>query len=147
MIYGQEDIETGRIQIGILASLNVEDCLSNVIKKHEMCLPEETTKANLMSTPKLKLYQSHYVDPIMIMYRNERSIDDIVQRITTCDEPIAVKDERKNMNHYIWSVKEQNVSNDDFFMFAFPLTSFVPFITGCSGDSNSFFFRSFFIYC
>jgi uncharacterized protein (DUF1015 family) len=110
MIYGQEDLETGRMQIGILASLSVEDCLQNVVKKHEMCLSEETTKANLMSTPKLKLYQSHYVDPIMIMYRNERTIDDIIQKITACDDPISLKDENRNMNHYIWSVKEQDVS-------------------------------------
>eukprot|EP01040_Poterioochromonas_malhamensis_P006509 gene6509-7009_t len=104
IIYGQET-ECGQMQIGILAALDVEDCLNNIVKRHELCIPEHDTPVST----KLKQYQSMYVDPIMIMYRQNEIIDEIVTRVISEDEPIPILNKVHNEKagrHHLWAVKD-----------------------------------------
>lgn len=106
IIYGQETV-TGQMQIGILASIEVENCLNNVVKKHEHCIPENDTPVST----RVKQYQSLYVDPIMVMYRQNEIIDEIVNRIISEEESIPILNKGHNENgqagrHHLWAVKE-----------------------------------------
>lgn len=52
MIYAQIS-SSGKTQYGILASLDVEDCKNNIVKRHELCIPEHDTPV----TQRVKQYQ------------------------------------------------------------------------------------------
>ncbi len=98
------------MQIGILAALDVEDCLNNIVKRHELCIPEHDTPVST----KVKQYQSMYVDPIMIMYRQNEIIDEIVTRVISEDEPIPILNKvhtEKGGRHHLWAVKDVSVSH------------------------------------
>lgn len=103
MIYAQKN-SSGGVQIGILAALDVDDCRNKVVKRHELCIPE--TEAPVPQ--KVKLYQSLYVDPIMIMYRQNEIIDTIVNRIISSESPVEMEELASNgCQHYLWTVKDK----------------------------------------
>jgi hypothetical protein len=144
IIYGQSTPE-GKLQIGILAALDVEDCRNNIIKRHELCTLDGNSTGNngtsatssALSSPcatpkisgapslmnpsgsspggnavstRMKQYQSLYVDPIMIMYRQNQVIDDIVTKVISTIEPIELVSSTDSAKHYLWPVKEKVVS-------------------------------------
>ncbi len=149
IIYGQSTPE-GKLQIGILAALDVEDCRNNIIKRHELCTLDGNSTGNngtssatssALSSPcatpkiagapslmnpsisgsnpsllgnavntRMKQYQSLYVDPIMIMYRQNQVIDDIVTKVISTIEPIELVSSVDSAKHYLWPVKEKVVS-------------------------------------
>lgn len=107
MIYAQRN-SFGQLQIGILAALDVMDCKANIIKRHEMIIPEEGSPI----PHRTKQFQSLYVDPIMVMYRQNAIIDEIVQRIINKESPIdlCINETEKCLEQYLWNVTDEKVS-------------------------------------
>jgi uncharacterized protein (DUF1015 family) len=102
MIYAQ--VTPNGTQIGILAALDVEDCKNNLVKRHELCIPEHDKPV----PPRVKQYQSLYVDPIMIMYRQTSTIDDVINHICSTESPIEVTTNDPDQQHLLWSVRNKD---------------------------------------
>ncbi len=102
MIYAQ--VTPNGTQIGILAGLDVEDCKNNLVKRHELCIPEHDKPV----PQRVKQYQSLYVDPIMIMYRQNATIDDVINHICSTESPIEVTTNDSNQQHLLWCVRDKD---------------------------------------
>jgi uncharacterized protein (DUF1015 family) len=93
-------------QVGILAALDVEDCINNLVKRHEKCIPAHEKPL----TQRMKQYQSLYVDPVMVMYRQDKAIDDLLCQIMSLDEPIEVgDDDAKDCRHLLWCIHDRSI--------------------------------------
>eukprot|EP01038_Epipyxis_sp_PR26KG_P014092 gene14092-18911_t len=109
LIYSQTT-KDGVVQVGIFAALDVEDCRKNVIKRHE-----QTTKAaDVICSEKAKNYQSSYVDPVMVMYRDDSKVATIINHIMKTEKPIqecSIDSEASNgaiAKHAVWNVQDKN---------------------------------------
>lgn len=102
MIYAQ--VTPSGTQIGILAALDVEDCKNNLVKRHELCIPEHDKPV----TQRVKQYQSLYVDPIMIMYRQTNTVDDVITQICSSESPIEVSSPDANQKQLLWCVRDKD---------------------------------------
>lgn len=102
LIYAQRTA-SGSYQMGILAALDVADCRSNVIRKHELCVPRcEATK-----TQRMKHFQSLYMDPVMVMYRQSSAVDALLARVTAQQAPISLDTDAPDCSepeHLMWCV-------------------------------------------
>jgi uncharacterized protein (DUF1015 family) len=115
MIYGQESAN-GHLQIGIMAAIDLEDCQKNVVKRHELCIPD----LEVPVSTRLKQYRALYVDPIMVMYRQQESVDEIISRIVSQEDPISIDNRGDNSgNHFVWPVKDKEVNTKFVFLFRF----------------------------
>lgn len=127
MIYAQKT-PAGNYQVGVLAALDVEDCKKNIIKKHELCVP----RADEMKSHRVKhfqvgkllflglfelltnsvyflvdqLKQSLYVDPIMVMHRQNGAVDSVLQSVMKTQKPISLGLNEGDDEHLLWTVRE-----------------------------------------
>jgi uncharacterized protein (DUF1015 family) len=115
LIYSQDtEIGGGRRhrQIGICASLAVEDCLKGSIKRHEKVTKE--TPAH--KRPHSLSHKPWNVDPVMMMYRQSDNcpIQQIISRIINRDIPVSMQAKSRRGSHLSEEEEEGGgVSNYD----------------------------------
>jgi uncharacterized protein (DUF1015 family) len=87
MIYCQVK-KDGSSQVGIFAAVDVEDCINNGVKKHENVTKEEDV--TVMNDAKPAKFT--YVDPVMLMYRESSTVNDVISRIVSTQQPMRLRD-------------------------------------------------------
>jgi len=100
MIYCQAKPD-GDMQVGIFAAVDVEDCLNNAVRRHENVTSEEdVTLCNEQKPQKFT-----YVDPVMLMYREDSNISTIIHRIITTQRPLNIPHLAVD-GHYLWVLRD-----------------------------------------
>ncbi|WP_034452361.1 DUF1015 domain-containing protein [Butyrivibrio sp. AE2032] len=96
----------GRSQTGIVAVASIDDYLNGVIKKHENTREEkEKDRINHVYTCKAQ------TGPIFLCYRDNATINEIVDRVKTVDEPVYDFASEDGVRHRVWLMGDEEENN------------------------------------
>ena len=104
IVYSQT--QYNRTQIGVCAGISINDCVNGTVKCHEMTIQHQDTTQRKHLVPK-------GVDPIMVMYRQNSTIDDIVSSIMNNEKPVLDFNKTHGTDpsifstHKLWIVKRK----------------------------------------
>lgn len=100
IVYSQVSA-SGREQIGLLAAIDVADCKNNIVKCHEQVTKNVETICFDKFSPK-----SCVVDPLMIMYRSQDTINVILSKVMASRCPHhSWTDPTSGEAHRLWLVE------------------------------------------
>lgn len=96
-VYIYRLIMDGRSQTGVFTCVSVEDYDNEVILKHELTRPvKEDDRTRHILT------QSAHAEPVMMTYKDDHSIDDMVENTLEDREPIYDFKAEDGVQHTIW---------------------------------------------
>ena len=96
----------GRSQTGIVAVASIDDYLNGVIKKHENTRAEkEQDRINHVYTCKAQ------TGPIFLCYRDNATINEIVDRVKSVDEPAYDFTSDDGVRHRVWVMGDEEENN------------------------------------
>lgn len=138
MIYRQIKSD-GTAQVAIFAAIDVDDCTKRIVRPHEKVtcdsditvlnqkkkVPQVCYAPFLFSTLPFRFPSRHnilfffaqsHMDPVMLLYRENASVDAIVKRIMDEDEPLRStgSESFRADSHCIWAVKRPEVTVRNF---------------------------------
>lgn len=100
-IYIYRLIMDGRSQTGVFTCVSVEDYDNEVILKHELTRPvKEDDRTRHIIT------QSAHAEPVMMTYKDEQSIDSMVENTMENQEPIFNFKAEDGVQHTVWKASE-----------------------------------------
>ncbi|NGP77322.1 DUF1015 domain-containing protein [Balneolaceae bacterium YR4-1] len=103
-VYIYRLIMNGRSQTGVFTCVSVEDYDNEVILKHELTRPvKEDDRTRHILT------QSAHAEPVMMTYKDEQSIDDMVEDTMEKREPIFDFKAEDGVQHTVW----KSTNSDD----------------------------------
>jgi uncharacterized protein (DUF1015 family) len=96
-IYVYRLIMEGRSQTGVFTCVSVEDYDNEVILKHELTRPvkEDDRTRHILS-------QSAHAEPVMMTYKDDQSIDELVDDVMDNHEPIFYFEAEDGVQHTVW---------------------------------------------
>jgi glutamate dehydrogenase (NADP+) len=107
MIYIYRQIMNGHEQTGFVGCTSVDDYVNNVIKKHELTLlSKEKDRINHFDATDAN------TSPIFMTYRDEDSLNQILDNWTTNHEPEIDIVTEDGVSHIVWPVTDQEVCNE-----------------------------------
>lgn len=133
MIYRQMKCD-GTYQVGIFAAIEVDDCAKRVVRPHEKVTSKtDITVHNKPVQLRVRLsfqanfsclavdiyvlflccsVQQSYMDPVMLLYRENCDVNAVVERIVSQDEPFESIEGKGDTpgSHHIWTVSHPAVS-------------------------------------
>ena len=96
----------GRSQTGIVAVASIDDYLNGVIKKYQNPREEkEKDRINHVYTCKAQ------TGPIFLCYRDNATINEIVDRVKTVDEPVYDFTSEDGVRHRVWLMGDEEENN------------------------------------
>ena len=105
-IYIYREIMNKRSQVGIVACVSIEDSLNGVIKKHEYTKPDK----ELDRTNHIR-YCNANTGTILVTYRNNASINEIINNYMDKENSIYDFFTNDNIQHTVWRIYQKEVIN------------------------------------
>lgn len=103
-IYIYKQIMDGRAQVGIVACISVDESLNGTIKKHEYTRPEK----EIDRTKHIK-YCDANTGTILVTYKHQRVIDDIINDFMDNNEPLYDFITDDKIEHTVWKIDNDDI--------------------------------------
>lgn len=100
-IYIYRLVQEDRTQTGIYTCVSVEDYDNEVILKHELTRPDKEDDRT-----RHILTQSAHAEPVMMTFKDQNSIKDLMEQAIESDDPLYHFDAGDGVTHTIWRVDE-----------------------------------------
>lgn len=105
MFYIYRQIMNGRVQTGLVATVAVDEYLSNDIKKHELTLEvKEQDRINHFDATDAN------TEPIFLTYRENREISKLLNDFIKFNNPTAGFTSEDNITHYTWAIDDDDLN-------------------------------------
>ncbi|WP_131033450.1 DUF1015 domain-containing protein, partial [Clostridioides difficile] len=102
--YIYKQIMDGRAQVGIVACISVDESLNGTIKKHEYTRPEK----EIDRTKHIK-YCDANTGTILVTYKHQRVIDDIINDFMDNNEPLYDFITDDKIEHTVWKIDNDDI--------------------------------------
>ncbi|MDI9468906.1 MAG: DUF1015 family protein [Bacillota bacterium] len=105
MFYIYRQIMNGRVQTGLVATVAVDEYLSNDIKKHELTLAvKEQDRINHFDAT------DAHTEPVFLAYRENREISRLLYEFIKFNAPAAGFTSDDGITHYIWAIGDDELN-------------------------------------
>lgn len=108
-VFVYELIWKGRSQTGLFTCVSVDDYDNEVILKHELTRPDKEDDRT-----KHILTQSAHAEPVMMTYRDDKGIDELIAKVKSNQEPVFDFTADDDVRHTLWRVEDPSGLVDAF---------------------------------
>ncbi len=87
------------VQTGITLACHIDDYANNVIRKHEKTRPDKENDRTLLAST-----LNAHIGPVFLTYKDDATIDALVEKITSAQEPDMVTTDESGVIHTAWRI-------------------------------------------
>lgn len=110
--YIYREIMNGRSQVGLVATVSIDEYLEGIIKKHELTLPEkEQDRINHMD------YCDAHTSPVFLTYKANQELKKLLNSWMGSKNPVYDFTSEDEIRHTVWIIDDKSLINKITYVF------------------------------